>query len=51
MNGGAHESPLPEPPVTRLSLPLVQVVASGALRLGADPAVTAAEPPEGRAAA
>ncbi|MFN8121290.1 MAG: hypothetical protein U0237_02550 [Thermoleophilia bacterium] len=50
MNGSAHESPLPEPPVTRLSLPLVHVVVSGALRLGADPSRAAAEPQERRAA-
>lgn len=38
MNGSAHDTPLPELPVTRLSLPLVQVIVSGALRLGAESA-------------
>lgn len=40
MNGSAHEPHPPEPTEPRLSLPLVQVVFSGALRLGEESRAT-----------
>ena len=48
MNGSsAHEPHPPEPTEPRLSIPLVQVVFSGALRLGEELRVPGASPDAG----